>query len=137
MKLLTIASLLLAFTSAHASYFHTKCSSPSTGVNWESGHNSNSMNIEYYSNSGRQTMNVSLGDVTIVESDMVVLRDERVSDCAISSIASSTTVKAGKVVITATEDAPDTLANVHGGKIEAEVICETHFNSMMYCPETK
>lgn len=137
MKLLTILSVLFAFTSAHASYFHTKCSSPTMSVNWESGHNSNSMNIEYYGNGGRQTMNVSLGDVTIVESDMVVLRSVKVSDCAISRIASSTTIKAGKVVITASEDAPDTLANVHGGKVEADVICETHFNGMMYCPETK
>ncbi len=136
MKFITIVSLLLSVSAAQASYFHTKCSSPTMGVNWESGHNSNSMNITYYGNGGKQTLNVSLGDVTIVESDMVVLRDQRVSDCALSSIASSTTVKAGKVVITASEEAPDALRLIHGQKVEADVICETHFNSMMYCPET-
>ena len=135
MKTLSALAIFLVVSSAHASYFHDKCSNASGSVKWESGHNSNSMTLEYYDNQGRQTMNVRLNEVLIKMGDMTTIRDERVNDCAVSRIASSTTVTAGKVTITASEDAPGSLDNIYEKKIETEVICERHFNSMMYCPE--
>lgn len=133
MKILLTIILLVAATGAQASYFHVKCSNASGSVKWESGHNSNSITFDYY-DAGHHEAHLSLRDVSIKEIDMVTISDKKVSDCAISRVASSTTVTAGKVVITASEASPGSMDQVHGKKIEAEVICERHVNGMMYCP---
>lgn len=134
MKILIVLASFLAISTAQASYFHVKCSNATGTLKWESGHNSNSMDIEYYDNNGSQTLNVKLNEIEISKGTSITLRDEKVSDCAVSSISSRTKVTAGRVTITPSQDSPNSLDKIHGKKIEAEVICEDHLNGMMYCP---
>ena len=132
-KLLSLA-LFLCVTSAQASYYHVKCSNASGTVKWETGHNSNSMTLSFYGESGPQELNLSMNKVKVEKGEMVTIVDKRQSDCAVSSIASSTTVTAGKVVITPSEEFPNSMELLREAKIEAEVICERHINGQMYCP---
>lgn len=123
MKKFIVLGLLFA-VSAQASYFHTKCSNPSADLKWESGHNSNSLTMVSYQSGNPQEVNLSLSEVKITEGKMVTLKDVKVNDCKRSPISSSTKVTAGTV----------TIKLPSGEKVVTEVICEEHFNGMMYCP---
>ena len=123
---------LIAFSSAHASYFATHCSNSDTSVKWETGHNSNTMTVKHYDTEERDIV-LPFYDLQVEFASEVVLRDERVHRCG---LASSTRVYAGKVVITASEQNPTALDFIGDSKkIETEVICTTHMNSRAPCPE--
>jgi hypothetical protein len=125
MKLLLALSTLMAFTTAHASYFATHCSNSDTSVKWETGHNSNTMTVNETS--------VPYYDLKVEMTDETVIRSERIHRCG---YASSTRVFAGKIVITPSEQNPTALDFLGENKtITTEVICTTHINGRAPCPE--
>ena len=132
MKLLLALSTLLAFSSAHASYFATHCSNSDTSVKWETGHNSNTMTVKHYDTEEREIV-LPFYDVKVEFASETVIREERIHRCG---YASSTRVFAGKVVITASEQNPTALDFMGGSKMfETGVICTSHMNRRAPCPE--
>lgn len=132
MKLLLALTTLLAFSSAHASYFATHCSNSNTSVKWETGHNSNTMTVKHYDTEEREVV-IPYYDLKIEFSSETVLREEKIHRCG---YVSNTRVYAGKVIITPSEYNPAALDFLGEKKqIETEVICTYHMNSRAPCPE--
>lgn len=125
MKYLLTLVTFLTLSSAHASYFATKCSNSDASVRWETGHNSNTLIM------GENT--IPFYDLVAKYEDEVVIREERIHRCG---FASSTKVYTAKVTFTPSEHKPDVLDFLgETKKIEVEVICTNHMNSRAGCPE--
>lgn len=126
-----ILSLLFS-VSAQASYYATHCSTAHAKVHWETGHNSNTMTLEGYSEAGLDII-IPFHDLKVAFDKEVVIKDERIHRCG---YASSTKVTAAIATITPSSEKPDALDFLgNEKKLTLEVICETHFNSRAGCPE--
>lgn len=125
MKTLFVALIALAASNVQASYFATHCSNANGSVKWETGHNSNSIQIKVYTDRER-TKTLPLNEVKIKLTGEKILKDVQVNDCKISPMYSSTTITSAKAVITSSK-LDDTT--------ETFVICEKHINGMMPCPD--
>lgn len=129
MKFLALTAFL-AMTSAHASYYATHCSNPSASVKWETGHNSNTMTIRYYSNvAAEKKVDFYKLDVKIEKLHMI--KEE--SKCE-GNMASRMNVYAAKATITPSAEHPSILDFTgEAPLIEEFVICEYNMNSRASC----
>lgn len=133
MKALFILGTAFFIFDAQASYFATHCSNAHGTVKWETGHNSNSIKINYYGSEGQEELNLKINEVKIEMKDKVILSSSE-SRCP-NPMISKTEIYSGKVLVTPAEESPEVFGDlIYGNKIEAHVICEYHTNSRGYCP---
>lgn len=133
MKLLALLISVIALNTAQASYYATHCSNSTGSVKWETGHNSNSINIQHYDSEGAQIKNIPFHNVDVKMEKEIVIKEERDRRCG---YAGYTKIYAGKVVITPAADFPDALDFLGDDKpLKTEVICTHHMNGRAPCPE--
>lgn len=132
MKAIAVTLLSLSIASAHASYMATHCSNAKGTVKWESGHNSNTINLKY-SNFIEGTLTLDISQVKIDFQKEVTLSEKNLRTCG---YASQERVYAGKVKIKASPEHPDVLrGQFPANKVETEVICTFQANSRASCPD--
>lgn len=131
MKTLAVLVVSLMLSSAHASYMSTHCSNAKGTVTWESGSDSNSINLKY-ANFVEGTLTLDLEKVDIEFPNEIVITEKTSSAC---DYMSHSRVYAGKVRITPAKDHPHVLrGNFPENMVETEVICSFQMHDTLPCP---
>jgi hypothetical protein len=127
MKALAL-TLALSVTSAHASYYATRCSDATGAVRWESGHNTNT--ITFKKLQGGELV-LALKHIRIDLSNEQTLELNETNVCGFYEKIHVFTSKA-KITPSA-QDPRDLTSLSENNEIETLVICRFEMNSRMVC----
>lgn len=131
MKALAVLFVSLMLTSAHASDMTTHCSNANGTVTWETGDDTNKINLKY-ANFVEGTLTLDLEQVDIEFPKEIIISEKTASTC---DFISHQRVYAGKVRITPAVAHPNVLrGNFPENMVETEVICSFQMNDSLPCP---